>query len=193
MLRKIIVMMSVSLDGFFEGPNHELDWQLVDDELHSHFNSELNEMGAFLDGRVTYELMASYWPTADADPTSTAPVVQFARIWREMPKIVYSRTLERADWNAIVVRDVVAEEVMELKDQPGGDLVLGGADLAATFRRLDLIDEYRLYVHPVIIGRGKPLFQPSDATIDLKLAETRTFGSGVVLLRYQRPGAPGSG
>jgi dihydrofolate reductase len=193
MLRKIVVMMSVSLDGFFEGPNHELDWQLVDDELHSHFNSELSEMGAFLDGRVTYELMASYWPTADADPTSTAPVVEFARIWRDMPKIVYSRTLERADWNATVVRDVVAEEVMELKEQPGGDLVLGGADLAATFRRLDLIDEYRLYVHPVIIGRGKPLFQPSDATIDLKLAETRAFGNGVVLLRYQRLGAPGSG
>jgi dihydrofolate reductase len=193
MLRKIVVMMSVSLDGFFEGPNHELDWQLVDDELHSHFNSELSEMGAFLDGRVTYELMASYWPTADADPTSTAPVVEFTRIWRDMPKIVYSRTLERADWNATVVRDVVAEEVMELKEQPGGDLVLGGADLAATFRRLDLIDEYRLYVHPVIIGRGKPLFQPSDATIDLKLAETRTFGNGVVLLRYQRAGAPGSG
>jgi dihydrofolate reductase len=112
---------------------------------------------------------------------------EFARIWRDMPKIVYSRTLERAAWNTTVVRDVVADEVMELKARPGGDLSLGGADVAAAFMRHDLIDEYRLYVHPVVIGRGKPLFQASDRRINLRLAETRTFGNGVVLLRYQRP------
>jgi dihydrofolate reductase len=190
-MRKIILMMSVSLDGFFEGPDRELDWGLVDDELHRHFNEQLGSMGAFLDGRVTYELMAGYWPTADTDPTSPGPVVEFARIWRDMPKIVYSRTLERADWNTTVVRDVVPEEVMELKAQPGGDMVIGGANLAATFMRHDLIDEYRLYVHPVVIGRGKPLFPTSDAKIDLRLAETRPFGNGVVLLRYERPGAQG--
>jgi dihydrofolate reductase len=188
-MRKIILMMSVSLDGSFEGPGRELDWQMVDDELHAHFNDELRTMGAFLDGRVTYELMAGFWPTADTDPSSTGPMVEFARIWRDMPKIVYSRTLERADWNTTIVRDVVVDEVMELKEQPGRDLVLGGADLAATFMRHDLIDEYRLYVHPVVIGRGKPLFRASDAKISLKLAETRTFGNGVVLLRYQHPGA----
>ena len=186
-MRKIILMMSVSLDGFIEGPHRELDWQLVDDELHGHFNEQLGAMGAFLDGRVTYELMAGFWPTADADPSSTGPVVEFARIWREMPKIVYSRSLERVDWNTTVVREVVADDVMVLKAQPGKDLVLGGADLAATFIRHDLIDEYRLYVHPVVIGRGKPLFPASDARINLRLAETRTFGNGVVLLRYQRP------
>jgi len=185
-MRKIIWMMSVSLDGFMEGPNRELDWHLVDDELHRHFNEELAAMGAFLDGRVTYELMAGFWPTADKDPSSTPPVAEFSRIWREMPKIVYSRTLERADWNTTVVRDVVPEEVMQLKAQPGGDLMLGGADLAAAFLEHDLIDEFRIYVHPVIIGRGKPMFRPSDARIDLRLAETRTFGNGVVLLRYQR-------
>jgi dihydrofolate reductase len=87
-------------------------------------------------------------------------MVEFARIWRDMPKIVFSRTLERADWNATVVRDVVPEEIRELKAQPGGDMALGGADLAAAFMRHDLIDEYRLYVHPIVIGRGKPLFQP---------------------------------
>jgi len=186
-MRKIILMMSVSLDGFIEGPDRELDWHLVDDELHRHFNQQLGAMGGFLDGRVTYELMAGFWPTADADPASTGPVVEFARIWRDTPKIAYSRTLAHAGWNTTVVRDVVAEEVLALKAQPGGDLVLGGADLAATFMRLDLIDEYRLYVHPVVIGRGKPLFPPSDAEISLRLAETRTFGNGVVLLRYQRP------
>jgi dihydrofolate reductase len=185
-MRKIIFMMSVSLDGFFEGPNHELDWQLIDDELHSHFNEWLGTTSAFLDGRVTYELMAGFWPAADKDPSATKLMAEFAGIWRDMPKIVYSRTLERADWNAVVVRDVSLDEVMELKNQPGGDMVLGGADLAATFMRHDLIDEYRLYVHPVVLGRGRHLFQPSDTKINLRLAETRTFGSGVVLLRYQR-------
>ncbi len=188
-MRKIILMMSVSLDGFIEGPNRELDWGMVDDELHRHFNEQLGAMGAFLNGRVMYELMAGFWPTADTDPSSTEPMVEFSRIWRDMPKIVYSRTLERADWNTTVVRDLVPEEVMELKAQPGGDLSLGGADLAAAFMRHDLIDEYRLYVHPIIIGRGKPLFPPSDAKINLRLAETRTFGNGVVLLRYERPDA----
>ncbi|MGH3784812.1 MAG: dihydrofolate reductase family protein [Pseudonocardiaceae bacterium] len=116
-------MMSVSVDGFIEGPNRELDWHLVDDELHSHFNEQLSAMGAFLDGRVTYELMAEFWPTADTDPASSGPMVEFARIWRDMPKIVFSRTLERADWNTVIMRDVIVEEVMELKAQPGGDLV----------------------------------------------------------------------
>jgi len=186
-MRKIILMMSVSLDGYFEGPDRELDWHMVDDELLGHFNEWLSAMGAFLDGRVTYELMTGFWPTVDTDPASTVLMAEFARIWRDMPKIVYSRTLERADWNAIVVRDVVPEEVMELKAQPGGDMVLGGAGLAASFMRHDLIDEYRFYVHPVLIGQGKLLFQPSGSKINLRLTETRTFGNGVVLLRYQRP------
>jgi len=188
-MRKIVLWMSVSLDGFMEGPDREIDWHLVDDELHSHFNAELAAMGAFLDGRVTYQLMAEYWPTADADPSSPRPVAEFARIWRDMPKIVYSRTLERADWNTTIVRGVVVEEVMALKARPGGDLALGGADLAATFMRHDLVDEYRLYVHPVLLGRGKPLFGSLDARVALELAGTRTFGNGVVLLRYQRPAA----
>lgn len=184
-MRKIILMMQVSLDGFIEGPQRDISWHRVDDELHSHFNDELRTMGAFLSGRVTYELMADFWPTADTDPSSTAPMVEYSRIWRDMPKIVYSRTLESAGWNTTVVRDVVVEEVMELKDQPGGDLSLGGADLATAFRRLGLIDEYRIYVHPVLIGRGKPLFRPVDATASLRLLESRAFGNGVVLLRYE--------
>ncbi|MEY9968613.1 dihydrofolate reductase [Streptacidiphilus sp. MAP12-16] len=184
-MRKIILMMSVSLDGFIEGPERQIDWHLVDDELHSHFNAQLRTMGAFLSGRVTHQLMAGFWPTADADPSITGPVAEFAAIWRDTPKIVFSRTLERADWNTTVMPDVVVEEIMALKAQPGGDLALGGADLAAAFREHDLIDEYRIYIHPVLIGRGKPLFQPSDTKRDLRLAETRTFGNGVVLLRYR--------
>jgi dihydrofolate reductase len=186
-MRRVILMMSVSLDGFIEGPNRDIDWHMVDDEVHRHFNEQLGTMGAFLNGRVTHELMAEFWPTADTDPASTAPMVEFARIWRDMPKIVYSRTLERADWNTTVVREVIPEEVMALKAQPGGDLALGGADLAATFMQHDLIDEYRLYLNPIVIGHGKPLFQASDRRINLLLAETRTFGNGVVFLRYQPP------
>ena len=190
-MRKIILVVGVSVDGFIEGPNREIDWHMVDDELHRHFNEQLSAMGAFLSGRVTHELMAEFWPTADADPASTGPMVEFARIWRDMPKIVFSRTLEGADWNTTVVRDVVPDEIQKLKAQSGGDLALSGADLAATFMRHDLIDEYRIYVHPIIIGKGKPLFQPSDAKVSLRLAETHTFGNGVVLLRYQRPDRTG--
>ncbi len=181
---RIVLAMSVSLDGYMEGPGGDLGWQLVDEELHDHFNAELAPMSAFLDGRVTYELMAGYWPTADDDPTSARPEREFARIWREMPKVVYSRTLTEAGWNTRIVREVVPDEVRELAGASPGDLALGGAKLAAAFRRHGLIDEYRLYVHPVAIGVGTPLFDPADGTLSLDLVATRTFGNGVVQLRY---------
>ncbi len=185
MTRKIVLGMVVSLDGYIEGPNREIDWHQVDAEVHQYFNDDLSTRGAFLSGRVTHELMASFWPTADQDPDAEPQMAEFAGIWRDMPKIVYSRTLEHADWNTTIVRDVVVDEVKALKEQSGGDLALGGADLAATFIRHDLIDEYRLYVNPVVIGAGKPLFQ--GAKLDLRLVENRTFGNGVVMLRYERP------
>ena len=191
-MRKIVFMMSVSLDGFFEGLDRELGWQRVDVELHEHLNEWLATAGAFLDGRVTYELMADYWPAADQDPGASAPVIEFARIWRDTPKIVFSRTLDRAGWNTMIARELVPAEIQQLKAQPGGDLVVGGADLAAAFRAHDLIDEYRIYVHPVLLGHGRPLFQPADAMVRLRLAETRAFGNGVVLLHYERA-APSTG
>ncbi len=186
-MRKIIWMMSASVDGYMEGPNREIDWHMVDEELHRHLNGWIGAAGGFLEGRVTYDLMAGFWPTADQDPAAPGTVVEFARIWRDMPKVVYSRTLERADWNASVAHDVVPADVLALKAQPGGDLVLGGADLGSQFARYDLIDEYRLYVHPVVIGRGRPMLQPSDANVSLRLIETHVFGNGVVMLRYERP------
>ncbi|WP_371645268.1 dihydrofolate reductase family protein [Streptomyces mirabilis] len=185
-MRRIVLMMSVSLDGFIEGPNREIDWHRVDAELHQHFNEEIRKLGGLLEGRVTHELMAGFWPTADQDPDSTAEVAEFAGIWRDIPKYVYSRTLERADWNTTIVRDVVPDEVRALKEQPGGDLGLGGADLTAAFLRHDLVDEFRVYVHPVLIGGGKPLFPESHAATGLRFAESRAFGNGVVLLRYER-------
>jgi dihydrofolate reductase len=113
-------------------------------------------------------------------------MVEFARIWREMPKIVYSKTLPRAGWNTTIVREFVPEEVENLKAQPGGDLSLGGADLAGAFMRAGLIDEYKLYVHPVILGSGKPLFPRSGPRITLRLLESRAFGNGVLQLRYRK-------
>jgi len=179
-------MMSVSLDGYIEGPNREIDWHMVDDELHYHFNHQLKGMGAFLSGRVTYELMAAFWPTADTDPTSPKPIIEFARIWRDMPKIVYSKTLQRAGWKTTIVRDVVPEEVAQLKAQPGGDLALGGADLARAFMEHDLIDEYLIYVHPIVIGSGKPLFPRSGPRVNLRLLASRAFGNGVLQLHYRK-------
>ena len=194
-MRKIIWMMSVSVDGFIEGPNRELGWQMVNEELHNHFNEAISKMGVALEGRVMHELMARVWPTADTDPASLLqagergllrPTVEFARIWRDIPKMVSSRTLQRADWNATILRDVVPQEIQKLKAQPGGDLLLGGADLAAAFLRHDLIDEFRIYVHPVVIGQGKPLSPSGGAQLKFRLGGTRAFSNGVVLLRYQR-------
>jgi dihydrofolate reductase len=191
-MAKVILFVSVSLDGFFEGPNKEIDWHMASDEFLAHVDEVLKVSGGFLSGRVTYELMAGYWPTADADPTSTPHAKEFAPIWRNMPKVVYSRTLTAAGWNTTIVREVVREEVEALKARAHGDLVVGGGDLGAAFMRQDLIDEYRIYVHPIRIGEGKRLFPPSPEKVLLHLAETRTFGNGVVLLRYERrTAAPG--
>jgi dihydrofolate reductase len=129
--------------------------------------------------------MAGYWPTAEADPAATPAMVEFARIWRDKPKIVFSRTLQRVDWNSRLVRDDAAAEVARLKAEPGFDMDVGGPTTAAPLIRLDLIDEYRLYVHPVILGAGTRYFAALEDRIALKLVETRTFDSGVVYLHYQ--------
>ena len=185
-MRRIVLVTSVSVDGYIEAPGRDISWHRVDEEVHEHFNEVLGGMGAFLEGRVTYEMMEEFWPTADEDPESPPAMVEFAKIWRRTPKIVYSRTLEQAGPNATIVRDVVAEEVRALKAQPGGDLVIGGAGVAAQFHRLDLVDEFRIYVHPVLVGDGTPLFRRDEARRPLRLIESRTFGNGVVLMRYER-------
>ena len=183
-MAKLIYISNVSLDGFIEGPERQIDWHQVDDELHRHFNEVLAPMSVFIDGRVNYELMAQYWPHADEDPNASAPERDFARIWREMPKIVYSRTLQHAEWNASLRREVDPDEIGALKQQPGGDMVVGGANLAATFARYGLIDEYHIYMQPVVLGGGHPLFPPADTPLSLKLVDTRRFRNGVVLLNY---------
>ena len=176
--------MMVSLDGFIEGPNQELDWHIIDEELHTFVNNQQAEIDTYLYGRRLYELMADYWPTADTDPSVPEYIIEFAHIWKKMPKIVFSKTLEQVDWNSRLVRGNIAEEIKKLKQQPGQDMALGGPTLASSCMQLGLIDEYQLFIHPVVLGKGTPFFPLLDSKINLRLVETHTFGSGVVYLRY---------
>lgn len=185
-MRNLIFSMMVSLDGFIEGRNRELDWAIIDEELHTFVNDQQRAIDTYLYGRRTYELMADFWPTGDENPSAPEYIVEFARTWKRMPKLVFSKTLERVEWNSRLVRDNVIDEVVRLKRLPGQNMVVGGPTIAATFTRHGLIDEYHLYIHPVVLGSGTPMFPPSDRAIKLRLAETRTFASGVVYLRYRR-------
>jgi dihydrofolate reductase len=186
-MRKVIYSMGVSLDGFIAGPDGEIDWSAPDEELHRFHNQQTRELGAHLCGRKLYEVML-YWETADQNPSAPEHELEFARIWKDTPKIVFSKTLERVEGNARLVRDGVADEVARLKEEPGKDLAVGGAGLASTLMKLGLIDEYRLFVSPVVLGGGTPYFPALGERIDLELVETRTFGSRVVYVRYRQGG-----
>jgi dihydrofolate reductase len=188
-MRKIILMMSVSLDGFFETIDRDISWGLVDDELLGFLNEQFRGMGAFMFGRLTYDVMADFWNTAAPDPDISAPMFEFAGIWREMPKFVFSRTRTQAGSNTTVIHDVVPEQIAELKAQPGGDIVLSGANVASALMRHGLIDEFRIRVNPVVLGQGRPLFEDPGVRMDLRLEGTHTFGNGVVLLHYSRKNA----
>ena len=183
---KLIYCMNVSLDGFIETPDKSLAWTKVDDELHTWFNDHMREMDASLYGRRLYELMAAYWPTAGSDPEATEVMRDFGRLWLETPRIVFSTTLRSVDFNSRLVRGDVGDELARLRTEFQGDLEVGGANLASQFVRRGLVDEYQLMVHPVVLGAGTPYFPQLDAPIDLHLAETRRFDSGVTLLRYER-------
>lgn len=183
-MRKVVYWVHTSVDGFIAGPNGEFDWPAMGPEL-SAYSDEINQrVDTFLYGRVVWELMASYWP--NADQISDHPHdVAFAKVWRETPKVVFSRTLTEVGWGARLEND--AESALrQLKAQEGKDLLLtGGAGLAATLAGLDLIDEYQVVVHPVVLGGGKRLFALSER-FDVELAETRAFDGRAVLLSYHR-------
>lgn len=183
-MRKLIYSMSVSLDGFIAGPDGEIDWSPPDEELHRFHNEQVREIGAHLCGRRLYETMV-YWETAEENPSASDYELEFARIWKALPKIVFSKTLQKVEGDARLVRDGLADEVAKLKEQPGKDLAVGGAGLASSCIELGLIDEYRLFVSPVVLGGGTPYFPPLQERIDLELVETRTFGSRVVFVRYR--------
>ncbi len=183
MSRKIILFNMVSLDGFFEGPDRNIDWHNVGEEFNDFADDQLNSADGLIFGRVTYQLMAQYWPTPAA--IANDPVI--ANQMNRIPKFVFSKTLDQAEWsNTRLVKGDLAEEVAKLKEQPGKDLLIfGSADLASALTQNGLIDEYRLMVNPVVLGCGTPLFKGVDHPLKLKLIRTKTFQNGNVLLCYQ--------
>ena len=185
-MRKVIYAMSVSLDGFIESVDGDISWTTPDTQLDQHIIERERSIGVYLNGRRIYELMSAFWPTADQNPLASEFEIEYARIWRDKPKLVFSKTLTQVGWNARLVRGDIAAEVNRLKEQPGGDLEVSGAGLGAAFMQLGLIDEYWLYIRPIILGGGKPMLAPlRDRSIPLQLVETRPFDHGVVLLKYQ--------
>jgi len=181
---KLIYSMSTSIDGWISRPGGELDWHHMDAELHDFINARQREFGGYLLGRKAYEMMEDYWPTADQDPDAPGYVADYARIWREKPKVVFSSTLQEVQGNARLARDDAHAEIARLKAEPGQDLSIGGPTLAGGVA--DLIDEFWIFVNPVAIGAGAPLLPGANSTIRLKLVETQTFGLGVIYLRYAR-------
>ena len=181
-MRRLIMFNLITLDGFFAGPNGEIDWHNVDDEFNEFAIGQLNSADGLLFGRITYRLMAGYWPTPDA--AMQAPVV--AARMNSISKTVVSRTLGSVEWsNTGLVKENVQEEIFKLKQQPGKDLLLlGSADLASALTNLRLVDEYRIMVNPVVLGKGKPLFTNISDKLAFKLLATRVFHSGNVLLHY---------
>jgi dihydrofolate reductase len=185
-MRKILYWVHQSVDGFIEGPNGEFDWPALGPELSAYSRALNDRVDTFLYGRRVWDMMSAFWPHAESMSTDEHDL-QFAPVWRATPKIVFSRTLEKADWNTRVIGENLAEELTALKQQPGKDMLLtGGSNLPTTLTRLGLIDEYHIVVHPVVLGGGKPLFQELKDRINLQLVESRTFDSRTVLLRYQR-------
>ncbi len=158
---------------------------MVDDELHTWFNDLSRSLDASLYGRRLYELMAAYWPTAASDPAATEPEREFARIWNTTPKIVFSTTLDAVGPNCRLVSGDVGDRLTELRSEFAGDLEVGGPTLASAFIERGLVDEYRLLVHPAILGDGTRFFPTLGDRVGLRLLETRTFGSGVVYLGYE--------
>ncbi len=181
-MRKLKVFNLSSLDGFFSGPGGEIDWFNSDAEMSEFSASQLGNSDTILFGRVTYELMARYWPTAEARMNDPA----VAPWMNAIPKVVFSRTLAKADWsNSRVVREDASREVERLKSQSGRDIIIfGSANLMSGLMRSGLIDEFEVMVNPIILGRGRPLFQEIEQPLRLKLLGSRTFRNGNVLLSY---------
>lgn len=186
-MRKIIVSEMVSVDGFFAGPNGEIDWHVVDEEFNQYAIDLLNTLDTILFGRVTYQLFESYWPVAAKDPATSKNDLIIANKINAINKVVFSKTLEKVGWNNVkLVREVIRDDILKMKQQPGKNMVIyGSGSIVSEFAKLGLIDEYRFFVAPVVLGEGKSLFKGLKDKLKLKLIETRRFTNGNVLLRYE--------
>ena len=180
-MRKVIAAINMTIDGFCD---HTAG--IADDELHQHYNELLGKAGILLYGRITYQLMESYWPSVVKDPTGNKPIDDFALLIQNIPKLVFSHTLNSVEWkNAKLAKRSIKEEVLDLRQKKGKDIMVGSPSLIAELTKLNLIDEYQLCVHPVILGSGLPLFKNLTNTSILKLSKTKILGSGVIILYYE--------
>jgi len=180
-MRKLIAAMNMTLDGFCD---HTA--MIADDDLHRHYDEILSNADTLLYGRITYQLMESYWPAVVKNPTGNKPIDEFAVLIDNISKIVFSRTLKNVAWkNVKLAKGGIKEEVLELKQQAGKNILAGSPGLIATLTQLGLIDEYQLCVQPTILGNGLPLFKNINDRINLKLIKTKSFGSGSITLYYE--------
>jgi len=179
-MRKIIAAINMTLDGFCD---HTA--MIADNEIHQHYTDLLKNAGTILYGRITYQLM-EYWPTIVKNPTGNKSMDDFAVTIDNIPKIVFSRTLKNVEWKtARIAKGSLEEEVLELKQQQGRDILVGSPGLIVALMKLNLIDEYQLCVHPVVVGKGLPLFKSINDRVILKLLKTKTFSSGQIILYYE--------
>ena len=184
-MRRVTYSMGVSLDGYIVGPDGDFNWTAPDDEVFRSWIDEIRDVGVHLLGRRLYETML-YWETADEDPSLDDSKLEWAALWKDLPKVVFSTTLSSVQGNADLASGALAEEIERLRAEPDeGNIAIGGATLAAEAAASGLIDEYRLRVYPVLVGGGIPFFPRHERRVDLDLVDTRTFGSNVVSLRYR--------
>lgn len=191
-MRKTYLFMSLSLDGYFEGPDHDISWHRVDDEFNKFAIEQLSQTDLLMFGRRIYQVMEAAWPKMARDPSTSKDDLEVARLINNMSKMVFSKTLdsvrETEDWkNVKLVREFDPAEVRRVKGQPGKDISVGGSNLALSFVKAGLLDEFRFMVAPTTIGRGTPVLDGTLSRMDLELTKTRRFDSGNVLLCY-RPG-----
>ena len=177
--------MNVSVDGYIAASGDDLGWSMPSDELFQWWSDRVGASGLALYGRRLWETMSSHWPTADEQPDATSAAIEFARRWRDMPKVVFSSTTSTVDWNTRLVTGDAVTEITRLKAEDGGPMDIGGATLAAAAMRAGLIDEYMVVTAPVLVGGGTPFFTALDNWVHLNLMETRAFPDGVVLTRYE--------
>ncbi|MEO5889596.1 MAG: dihydrofolate reductase family protein [Ferruginibacter sp.] len=180
-MRKIIAAMNMTLDGFCDHTS-----MIADDEIHQHYNELLSNADTLIYGRTTYQLMESYWPSIIKEPTGNKPTDEFAVLIDNIPKIVFSRTLKNVEWkNTTLKKEIVKEEILELKQQPGKNILVGSPGLIVALTQLELIDEYQLGVQPTVIGSGLQLFRDIRNRVNLALLKTKTFKCGAIFLYYE--------
>ncbi len=182
-MSKMILFNLVTLDGYFEGTNREIDWHVVDEEFNEFAVDQLETVDLLIFGRKTYELMASYWPTLTA--LTDDPII--AERMNSIQKLVFSKTLDKVTWsNSLLMKEIIPEEIIYLKQESEKEMMIfGSANLASSLTKLNLIDEYRIMINPVVLGKGNPLFQNVAHPLNFKLTDSRVFHSGNVLLYYE--------